>query len=88
MSWIQNIREHNLSQPTRWWAGAYLAFAVSMGLVACGGGGGDASPTNVAASTEATNASEVAGVVAAAEDAKIMLALEDETATTTPLKSC
>jgi Zn-dependent M28 family amino/carboxypeptidase len=80
MSWIQNIREHNLSQPTRWWAGAYLAFAVSMGLVACGGGGGDASPTNVAASTEATNASEVAGVVAAAEDAKIMLALEDETA--------
>ncbi len=80
MSWIQNIREHNLSKPTRWWADAYLAFAVSMSLVACGGGGGDANPTNAAASTEATNASEVAGVVAAAEDAKIMLALEDETA--------
>jgi Zn-dependent M28 family amino/carboxypeptidase len=80
MSWIQHIREHNLSQPTRWWAGAYLAFAVSMGLVACGGGGGDATPGNVAASTEAVSTSEVAGTVAAAEDAKIMLALEDETA--------
>jgi Zn-dependent M28 family amino/carboxypeptidase len=80
MSWIQHIREHNLSKPTRLWAGAYAAFALSMGLVACGGGGGDASPANVAASTEATNASEVSATVAAAEDAKIMLALEDETA--------
>ena len=80
MSWIKHISENNLSRPTKWWAGVYLAFAVSMGLVACGGGGGDASPTTAAATTDATNASEVAGVVAAAEDAKIMLALEDETA--------
>ena len=80
MSWIQPIRKHSLSQPTRWWAGAYAAFAVSMGLVACGGGGGDASPANVAASTDTTNVSEVSATVAAAEDAKIMLALEDETA--------
>lgn len=80
MSWIQTIRKNNLSQPTRWWAGAYMAFAVSMGVVACGGGGGDASPANVAASTDTTNVSEVSATVAAAEDTKIMLALEDETA--------
>jgi Zn-dependent M28 family amino/carboxypeptidase len=57
----------------RWWVGAYAALAVAMGVVACGGGGGDSNPANVAAPVDLTN---VADALAAAEEAKIMAELE------------
>ncbi len=67
-SWITT-----LSGRARWWVSAYIAFAVAMGLTACGGGGSD-SPAVAAAGS---NASEVATTVSAAEEeARIMQKLE------------
>ncbi len=75
-------RRHKISGPTKLWTGLYLALAISMGLVACGGGS-DSSPstavgagTGVAVADSQASTSEVSNVVAIAEEAKIMAALE------------
>ena len=61
----------------KFWICLYAAFAISMGLAACGGGGGstDSAPPSVAGSDAVT--SEVTTVVAATEESSIMKDLED-----------
>ena len=65
-------KRKKITGQTKLWTSLYMALAISMGLVACGGGGGSAS--DPAAPVIAT---EVETVVAAAEEAQIMKDLED-----------
>ncbi len=72
---------HKITGQTKLWISLYLVFALSMGLVACGGGGSGDSATAPVAAVDAgaeANPSEVAATVAAAEEASIMKELEDE----------
>ena len=70
------LTRHKITGHTKLWTSLYLALALSMGLVACGGGGGDSATAPVAGGE--ANPSEVATTVAAAEEANIMKELEDE----------
>ncbi len=70
-----NSTGESSSGRARWWASVYMALAVAMGLVACGGGGDGGSTVT------AGNASEVGTTLAALdEDAQIMQKLQSDEA--------
>ncbi len=72
------LTRHKITGHTKLWTSLYLALAISMGLAACGGGGGTDS-ANSPLANNAAGTGEVAATVAvaAAEEEKIRTELEN-----------
>jgi Zn-dependent M28 family amino/carboxypeptidase len=72
------LTRYSMTGRARLYSSLYLALAVSMGLAACGGGGDSAISSPTASTTDPNaSASEVAVTIAAANEEKIRVELED-----------
>jgi Zn-dependent M28 family amino/carboxypeptidase len=71
------LTRYNMTGHAKLWSSLYMAFALSMGLAACGGGGGGDSAVSPAANGALGTGEVAATVVAAAQEEKIKSELEN-----------